>query len=75
MGAEEEDGIFDIGWLDSTIRDLVDLQEKWQKQIYGYSVEVSENKSNAAGSKISYSCDINSMDYNITDWLRLELCT
>lgn len=73
MGAEEEDRIFDIGWLDSTIRDLVDLQEKWQTQIYGYSVEVSENKSNAAGSKISLSFDINSMVYDIIIY-NIEIC-
>lgn len=38
MGPEEEDGIFDIGWLHSTIGDLIDLQDKWQKQIHQHNV-------------------------------------
>lgn len=61
VGAKEEDGIFDIGWLDSTIGDLVNLQEKLQKQIHGYGVEVTTSKSNAVRSKLSIPCDINSM--------------
>lgn len=35
VGAEEEDGIFDIGWLDSTIGDLVDLQKNDKNRSMG----------------------------------------
>lgn len=61
MGPEEEDGIFNIGWLHSTIRDLIDLQDKWPKQIHQYNVLIAKDQKNQLEGKIPSSSYMNSI--------------